>query len=947
MKKVIYITSAFLLIIIIINLILLFYFKNRHIQFQKELLFNQTQICGNYIEKTISNYENDLNRIIFQNNENLHLIFSDAKTTNSILTELQKFYAKYRYLLSNIGIFDNSVHYLGIYIKDNDEFVIDTFSRQRENILKERDTIEEKNGKYLSYFPFYKDNQLVGNVVAEINLHKYLNTIFKLYSYKGLQWQWILNSNSEILLSTESDYSEINLLDSLASEIINENEGVVIQELNDPENGIRKIISSYYPLSVLTNDLSLIFSINIDKYISPFSGKYQFLIVINLLLFSILFAIGSWLFYREIDKNETLAVNLLSQKMIIEHFPVGILIMDKNGIITNINLTAQKMLFLETTHDIVGKSFSDHFLVSNKYILGDNINLPLDYNHFLIYEKDGNEIVIYRKEIKTFIAGEELTISVLIDVSPFEKSRKQEIAANMAKSDFLAKMSHEIRTPMNGIIGMTDNLLQSQLPEDQKEQVKIIKRSSALLMNVINDILDFSKIEAGKMMLEEIPFNLNDEINLSIELYKSLAEEKNIELKINVNPDVPLSLIGDPFRLRQVLNNLLSNAIKFTENGIVLITADIVDKHNGALILLFSVEDTGIGISKENINKIFSTYEQINSSTSRIYGGTGLGTSIARQLVEMMNGEIWVESPGTLSKNPEFPGSKFSFTIESFSNEKLIKKFDFSKITHYQQISALILSKIRDENDRIHSTLDSFGINYNFMLFEDNNIEDVIMHIETKRNIYQIIVIKDKPQHDGFTLAKKLKDKKLTDHFLIIMISSNDRHGNYLRTRNLGIDNYLIQPYESNEIFKILQNNFKEIPEKKSVESQISQIRPELKILVADDNIINQRIIQTVFKHLGYEIDIAVNGIEALKMTKKHKYDIIFMDLIMPEMDGITTSFEIRKYDPSIPIIALSAADDKNSVDEAFKAGMNDYIVKPVKVENIKKVLIKRFSETV
>ena len=947
MKKVIYIAIPLLLIIIILNFLLVQNIKNQHIQFHKENLRNQTKLCGDYIENTISNYDNELNKIIFNNNDKFHLIFKDHKSITEVLSELKKFYTNNRHLLSNISIYDDSINYLGVYIKDNDEFVVDTFSRQRYNILQERQLIQERNGRFFSYFPYYQNNVLVGNLVAEINLHKYLNSVFKLFYFDNIQWQWIVNSNSEILFPAYLENSSVNLLDSISNEIKKENQGTLIHEFYNTEGGKRRLLSSYYPLSILTNDLGLVFSVFTDKIITPFSGKYQLLILGNILLFSLLVIFAAVNYFKEIKKNENLSIKLLSQKIILEHFPIGVMILDKVGVITNINLTAQRMLFLETDHDIIGKNFNDHFFVSNKYLLKEGVTLPFDYNHLLLYEKDGNEIVIYRKEIKTFIAGEELIISALIDVSPFEKSRKQEAAANMAKSDFLAKMSHEIRTPMNGIIGMTETLLRGDLPVKYKEQVIIIKRSSTLLMNVINDILDFSKIEAGKMMLEEIPYNLDDEVKLTMDLYKSLADERNIEIKYSIKPKVPLSLIGDPFRLRQVLSNLLSNAIKFTENGIVMITVDFIDKNNNSLILLFSVEDTGVGISKENISKIFSSYEQEKTSISRKYGGTGLGTSIARQLVEMMNGEIWVESPGTLSKNPEFPGSKFSFTIETYSNEKLPKKYDFSKIDQYQKISALILSKVRDADDRISRILDSFGINYNYSLYQDNTIHEVIEHIKQNQDIYQLIVIKDKPGHDGFILAQKLRDNRLTDNFLIIMVSSHDKYGNYLKSRNLGIDYYLIQPYESNEIFKILQENFTAIPERTSFVSQIYQIRPDLNILVVDDNIINQRVIQAVFKHLGYEVDIAVNGYEAVKLSKLQNYDIIFMDLIMPEMDGFLAAQEIRKFNTTIPIIALSAADDQNTVNEALKSGMNEYLLKPVKVETVKQLLIKRFSESI
>lgn len=947
MRKIIFIAFAGLLIGIILNLLISDHIRVKQLEYHKNSLFDQTNLCGKKIENIINNYESDLNKIIYYYQNKLQALFSDNKDNSEILSELQKFYSKYREIFNNIAVYDNSNHYLGIYIKDNDEFVVDTFSRQKANILYDHLYIEQKGSKYLTHVPFYKDNIIMGNVVTEINLSGLLNSVFELYSSNNTLLQWVINKDAEILYLPKVTYLNISQINNIADQIKNEHEGVLIHNLQISDHKKRKLLSAYYPLSILNNDLSIVFSVFIDEIIGPFSRNYLILIFINISFLSVLLLLTYLLYFKEKNKTDDLSIKLLSQKMVLEQLPVGVMILNNKGIITNINLTAQKMLFLENDNDIVGKNFNDHFLISNKYLLKEGINLPFGDNHFLLYEKDGNEIVIYRKEIKTYIAGEELILSALIDISPFEKLRKQEIAANMAKSDFLAKMSHEIRTPMNGIIGMTETLMDSNLADDYKEQVLIIKRSSVLLMNVINDILDFSKIEAGKMMLEEIPFNLNEEVLLTIELFKSLANEKQIEIKYSIKQNVPLQLIGDPFRLRQVLSNLLSNAIKFTDKGSILISTEMIDKYNSTVILLFSVEDTGIGIPKENLNKIFGSYEQANSSTSRKYGGTGLGMVITRQLVEMMNGEIWAQSPGELSKDPEYPGSKFSFTIETHSNEKLCKKYDFSQIEQYQQISALILNKSREENDRIHSILDGFGINYNYQIFQDNKLDKIISLIEQNLTLYQIIVIKDKLNNDGFNLARKLKEKKLSDNFLIIMFSSNDKRGNYLKARNLGVDYYLIQPYESNEIYKILKDNFPGIPEKKYMDSQIYQIRPELKILVVEDNIINQSVIKAIFKHLGYEIDICANGEEAVNLSHENEYDIIFMDLLMPVMDGITATMEIRKDNTTVPIIALSASEDQNSINEALKSGMNAYLTKPVKVESIKQLLIKWFSESI
>ena len=244
------------------------------------------------------------------------------------------------------------------------------------------------------------------------------------------------------------------------------------------------------------------------------------------------------------------------------------------------------------------------------------------------------------------------------DITPIEKARKYEAAANTAKSEFLAKMSHEIRTPMNGIIGMTEAMDQENLNAEQKEYLQIVKRSADLLLNLIDDILDFSKIEAGKMQLEEIPFKLREEVKLSVDLFRPVIEEKNISLQIKTNPDVPENIIGDPFRLRQVLSNLISNAVKFTHEGQIVVGIQLEEEYNSNLTLLFYVEDTGVGIPRNKIESIFNSFTQAEESTSRKYGGSGLGTTISKQLVNLMHGEIWAESPSTISTSPNYPGFK-------------------------------------------------------------------------------------------------------------------------------------------------------------------------------------------------------------------------------------------------------------------------------------------------
>jgi signal transduction histidine kinase/CheY-like chemotaxis protein len=947
MKRLYLIIVFSILAVVSLNVFSFFEFKKNIIEYQKSLVLEQVGLCGSHIEKTISNYENDLTRILFRNMLQIPEIFTNAKIFRKISLDLQGLYSKNRDLISNISVFDNKESYLGMYLKDNDELVIDTFPRQCNNDLESKDIIIKKKGYYISYFPFYQNNELTGNVAVEINIEKYLHSIFSLFKLQGLQWQWVASSGNQVLMCNYPDSILIGDIEKIFEGIDNEEEFVLEHYYTDSAGNERMIISAIYPLSVLNNDLGIVFTIEAGQLNTVFLQQNFLLIMFSLLVMTFLLIILIHHISKERLRQDKRSADLLSLKMIVEHFPVGIMIIDSRGTIKNINRTGQKMLFLEKDDDITGSQLSSQFLVSNKYLLKDGITAPFDSSHFIHYEKDGNEIIIYRKDIKAQVAGEELTISALIDVSPLEKSRKQQAAANTSKSDFLAKMSHEIKTPMNGIIGMTDNLLRGKLSQEQKEQVVIIKKSSDLLLNLINDILDFSKIEAGKMMLEEIPFNLTEELSFSLSIFNPLAKEKGLEIQTNIHSDVPELLIGDPLRLRQVVSNLINNAIKFTHEGQIVISVYLTERLNSSLTLIFSVEDTGIGIPKENLKKIFGSYEQGSEAISRKYGGTGLGMAISKQLIELMNGQIWVESPSAISTSKKFPGSKFSFTIEVHSNEKLNKKFNFSHINKFLQISVLILTKVKDEDDTVHRLLDSFGISYNFRTYEENSIDSVIFHLEQKKDLYQLIIIMDKPGYDGFSMAQQLKESKLSDLFLVVFVSSNDQPGNYVRSKKLGVDYYLIQPFESNEIYTIIKENFHGIKDLEVLTKKVIKIREKIEILMADDNIINQRVTQSIFKHLGFEIDIARNGIEAIEKVSKKKYDIIFMDILMPEMDGLTATKIIRQQGINIPIVAISGFDESEKYVEATAAGVNNFVSKPLKLESIKEILIKWFSQSI
>lgn len=941
-------------VILLLNGLTIVNINKRYITYLNETLMSQSRMCGEHMENTLLQFSSDINKEL--DKYTYSEIFGDPEKFSEATQSLRLFYTKYRDLVTNISVYDNKKNFYAIYLDtDNkfgkmDHFRVDSFPRKYQLDLNSRHRVEQKGSILKYYYPYFGQDVVNGNVMVEVDIDRFAREIFHLYPVgRTVSWQWILDAQGEIILHNfDSDSLDIGQLTNLTDSVRNEAVGIIEHNFRDGRGTKGKVLTAYYPISIYSKKMGIMFSVGQRQFFKFFFQRSLIVAVFSQILLTLLIVYLLVVLGRQKKKEKRLKLSEIILRQIIEHYPVGIMIIDEMNIIRNINSAAQKMLFLGKADNLVGKDFNKQFLISNKYLLSDGPSPFLDDSHYLYYEKDGIETVIFRTEKVTNIGGEELRLIALIDVSPLEKSRKGEVAANKAKSDFLAAMSHEIRTPMNGILGMVNNVLEQKTTKELRGKIEVIKSSADLLMTIINDILDFSKIEAGRMMLEEIPFTLSDELELVGELFWPLAEEKGLSIEIVVRPDVPNKLIGDPFRLRQVISNLVSNAVKFTEKGKIVIGTSLTESYKTQVNLLFTVEDSGIGIPQDRIKEIFGSYTQARGSVTRKFGGTGLGTAIAKQLVELMHGEIWVESPSAISSDPEFPGSKFSFTIDAYSNERIPKEFNFEKITQFSNINALILTKESDPSkNSMARMLEKFGLNVVTKIYQDSTVDSVIHHIQVKEDVYQLVVLVDKNQLDGFAVAQEMQNKNLTGKYPIMLVSSNDKTGNYKTCRKLGIDYYLIEPFETKEVFDILLENFPGIEDRSGLEHMLNALPEELSILIAEDNLINQKVAQSIFKNIGYEIDIARNGKEAVEKMEQGKYDVVFMDLLMPEMDGYHATRQIRKSGHTLPIIAMSADEDDLTRKAAFEAGMNEYVSKPARVESIKQLLIKLFSTSI
>ncbi len=923
-------------------------------RFTNEMLINQTVLSGNNLQNYILSFEEEAKHQLtvtpYQN------IIRNEEIDSYLFNQIRRFYSKYQNIINSIHIFDSE---RSRYLQKSEEnyFTITDIRETPSNSqFVDETSVKSRQGRLFYLLPIREGGRVVANMEIGLDLPGAVGQELQRFHYTGRRsWYWCIDAEGRIVYFPELSGRETlpsESMDMITRDISMNFEGLIEHTL--PLDDDISVFSAYYPIQIFNNRYGVVFSIDRKVWFGQIKSKTIIIIICFIILIGLI-SIYFSLIIRQRRKVEKKLVQSEGQiKNILENLQVGVVIVNRETLqIEFVNKNAADMVQTEVS-ELVGSrssyfSYSDgwrsshdappeEILITKEQIIdssdGATMNIlntisSMEYrNHPCLLNAFIDITDRKRAEIELLKMNESLREQS--ELSGILASKAD--AANRAKSDFLANMSHEIRTPMNAIVGFNTLLRQTELTTDQQEYMNFIEESIKTLLKIINDILDFSKIEAEKLFLDAVDFNLDEVLDNISRIVGINAFQKGLEFILIRNKSTPVNLVGDPLRLEQVLLNLTNNAVKFTEKGEIIVKVALIEQDFSHVTLNFEVHDTGIGFSPEQHEGLFGAFSQADTSTTRQYGGTGLGLTISRHLVELMGGKMTVESsPGR--------GSVFSFVADF----QISQKREESRSRDLIKLGKLDLVMIVDDNSSVQQVVR----NYLSDLAEDFTGADsgeqaVVLYRELLAGgrVPDLILLDwSMPGLDGIQTWRKIRELHRGEPLpRVILTTAYGFNEPRSTAEEEGIHSIIMKPITRSSIFDAILNEFggsMVIKEARKSSRLPDSGTDDIHILIVEDNQINQDVLFAMLKTSGYRVDIAGDGLEAIEHLKQNSYDLVLMDLQMPRCDGYEATRRIRHelQMTELPVIALSADAMKGTREKALESGMNAYLTKPLDVD--------------
>ncbi len=912
-----------------VNTVLYFSIFNQQLEFQTQLLELQAQLCGNTIEQEGLRFENELNSIPYQ--DDFTKLFSDEEIKLRGSTNLQKLYTGYHHLINKITVYDNHSNVYSLILDSKNNFVSDYYESQQQVALHQRDQLLTEGEKCILTIPGFDKNGVVqSNIMVDMNITRFVEDIFERYALEHILWQSLISEDYNLISTARSNIGmDEGDLKRIGSDIREEVQGNMVHTILVDSIPTR-VVSVYYPVRLVKQNLGIIFSIKTGLFLRSIIIKIVLITICSLVLLAFLL----YIHFKVVGvKTEQLRNSKFSEDSLrktMEVLPVGMMFVNPDGTIRLMNRTAKEMLLHEGEDDTGPLTYALLGLDE-----GPELNDSGLYQHALgpgkliHFQNEFTSRYIYKMERHRDIGEAETRMVLLFDVSEFESMCTMEKVTHKARAELLGKMGDEIKVPLSELSKSISEL------GDEK-----LTKSFSLLSNLIHATMDFATRDGGTSLVEEIPFDLRNEIDVALEPVR--GNLTNLSIITKIRSDVPDKLIGDPFRLRNTVFNIVQNALDLTSEGRILISAEVVEHHPGMLKIQFNVEDTGNGLPQEEIDRIMAEIEPYrpgpiegrNDFTGRL--------DIARQHVNLMKGRLWMKSPSSICTNPEQPGLKCSFTLEVFPGESIRENLVFPDVRKLGELKCLVISQEKDsENERLGNLMEA-GMKFSYLIYRAENTDSLFSLVTEKAPSLHMILVMHSDTEDGIQVSRELVRKGIARGQILVLLSIDHKPEYFSICRESGIDYYIEGPFEPYRFLHIFSRHFPDLdPTELERIPEPEKINENLSILLAEDNLFNRKVIQGLFKRLGLEIDLAEDGSQAVERVRDKKYDLVFLDLLMPKMDGFQAAAELRKLGYDNPIVALTAVNSLETRKAAMEKGFDDYLIKPATVEMLRKVLLK------